>query len=237
MIQAVKLSKKYGNHLALNIEELQIPKGQVFGLVGNNGAGKTTFFNLILDLIQPTSGYILNKEENVTQTTSWKRHTGAFIDESFLIGYLTPEEYFNFVGELQGLNSKQVRAFLKETSSVFTEEVLGKNKYIRDLSKGNKKKVGILAALVGNPEVIILDEPFANLDPTTQVRMKNLIAQVAAKKETTILVSSHDLGHITEISDRIVLLENGLVKKDLIKTTATLEELATYFSVMENSRS
>lgn len=235
MIQAINLSKQYGGQLALHVEELQIPKGQVFGLVGNNGAGKTTFFNLLLDLIQPTSGCVLNKQQDVSKTTEWKQHTGAFIDESFLINYLTPQEYFSFVGELYGLKAKKVRDFLMETSTVFTEEVFVKNKYIRDLSKGNRKKVGILGALIGNPELVVLDEPFANLDPTTQVRMKNLIAQVTEKKETTVLVSSHDLGHITDISDRIVLLENGLVKKDLMKTEATLQELATYFSVMENN--
>lgn len=233
MIQAVNLSKKYGSHLALNIEELHIPKGQVFGLVGNNGAGKTTFFNLILDLIQPTSGHVLNHGENVARTTAWKEHTGAFIDESFLIGYLTPEEYFNLVGELGGMKPKEVKAFLMDTSSIFTEDVFGKNKYIRDLSKGNQKKVGILAALIGTPDLVILDEPFANLDPTTQERMKQLIQKVSAKQGATILVSSHDLGHVTEISERIVLLEAGVVKKDLMKTEETLQELSAYFAVEE----
>lgn len=233
MIQAINLSKRYGAQVALNLQELQIPKGQVFGLVGNNGAGKTTFFNLILDLIQPTSGYVLNAGENVAKTTLWKEHTAAFIDESFLIGYLTPEEYFNFVGELRGMKPKDVKAFLMETSSIFTEDVFGKNKYIRDLSKGNQKKVGILAALIGNPDLVILDEPFANLDPTTQVRMKKLIEQVSQHNKTTILISSHDLAHVTEISDRIVLLEGGLVKKDLLKTAETLEELADYFAIDE----
>lgn len=231
MIQAVNLSKKYGEQTALNLKELHIPKGQVFGLVGNNGAGKTTFFNLILDLIQPTSGYVLNAGENVAKTTLWKEHTGAFIDESFLIGYLTPEEYFNFVGELRGMKPAEVKDFLMNTSSIFTEDVFGKNKYIRDLSKGNQKKVGILAALIGEPDLVILDEPFANLDPTTQVRMKKLIQQIAANNQTTVLTSSHDLAHITEISERIVLLEAGVVKKDLIKTAETLEELAAYFAI------
>ncbi len=230
MIHAENLSKRYGQHLALQIENLDIPKGQVFGLVGNNGAGKTTFFNLILDLIQPTSGFVSNKGEEVSKGMEWKAHTGAFIDETFLIGYLTPEEYFNFVGELHGMKPKEVKAFLDETFSVFSEEVFGTQKYIRDLSKGNQKKVGILAALIGNPELIILDEPFANLDPTTQERMKKLIQKIAEKEHITVLISSHDLGHITEVSNRIVLLEDGLVKKDLMKTEETLQELRAYFS-------
>ncbi len=230
MIHAENLSKRYGQHLALQIENLDIPKGQVFGLVGNNGAGKTTFFNLILDLIQPTSGKVENKGENVAKTTLWKAHTGAFIDETFLIGYLTAEEYFNFVGELHGMKPAEVKAFLEENFPVFTDEILGSQKYIRDLSKGNQKKVGILAALIGTPELIILDEPFANLDPTTQERMKKLIQKIAEKEGVTILISSHDLGHITEVSQRIVLLESGLIKKDLLKTEETLQELRTYFS-------
>ncbi len=230
MIHAENLSKRYGRNLALQIENLDIPKGQVLGLVGNNGAGKTTFFNLILDLIQPTSGSVFNKGEDVAKGTVWKAHTGAFIDETFLIGYLTPKEYFNFVGELHGMKPQEVKDFLNETFSIFTEEVFGSQKYIRDLSKGNQKKVGILAALIGNPELIILDEPFANLDPTTQERMKKLIQKIAEKKHITILISSHDLGHITEVSHRIVLLEDGLVKKDLLKTEETLQELRGYFS-------
>lgn len=233
MIQAVNLVKRYGNNVVLNIAELHIPKGQVFGLVGNNGAGKTTFFNLILDLIEPTAGYVLNNGEDVAKTSSWKEHTGAFIDESFLIGYLTPQEYFSLVGSLQGMNIEEVKHFLMNTSSIFTEEVFGENKFIRDLSKGNQKKVGILAALIGKPEVVILDEPFANLDPTTQVRMKKLIQNIAQQNETTVLVSSHDLAHVTEISDRIVLLEKGIVKKYLPKTEETLAELARYFAVDE----
>lgn len=231
MIQAVDLVKSYNAIEVLNIPELKIPKGQIFGLVGNNGAGKTTFFNLILDLIQPSRGHVLSKNNRVDKTVVWKEYTAAFIDESFLIDYLTPEEYLNFVGELRGVKSKEVAKFLKEVASVFTQEVLGTRKYIRDLSKGNQKKVGILSTLIGSPELIILDEPFANLDPTTQVRMKKLIQKVAEQENKTILISSHDLGHITEISERIVLLENGLIVKDLIKTEETLEELATYFSV------
>ncbi len=231
MIQATNLSKKYNKNTVLSITELEIPKGQVFGLVGNNGAGKTTFFNLLLDLINPTSGSILNNEIQVNKSEDWKPFTAAFIDESFLIGYLTPEEYFYFIGELRGMNKADINSFLKPFEEIFNEEILGKKKYLRDLSKGNQKKAGIVAALIGSPEVIILDEPFANLDPTTQIRLKKLLKDLTENSKATILISSHDLGHVTEVCERIVVLDKGNVVKDIITSEETLNELETYFSV------
>lgn len=231
MIQATQLSKKYGGNTVLNIEALEIPKGQAFGLVGNNGAGKTTFFNLILDLISPTTGTIINNEIQVNTSEDWKPFTAAFIDESFLIGYLTPEEYFYFIGELRGMNKADIDTFLVQFKEIFNDEIIGKKKYLRDLSKGNQKKAGIVAALIGNPEVIILDEPFANLDPTTQIRLKKLLKDLTKNTNATILISSHDLRHVTEVCERIVVLEKGVVVKDLKTSEETLEELEAYFSV------
>ena len=231
MIQVNNLTKRYGDKIVLNIPELQIPKGQSFGLVGNNGAGKTTFFNLILDLIRPTTGEIINNGITVNKSEDWKQFTSAFIDESFLIGYLTPEEYFYFIGELRGQNKATVDNFLEQYTEFFNDEVLKQKKYIRDLSKGNQKKVGLVAALIGNPEVIVLDEPFANLDPTTQIRLKKLLKNLAENKDKTLLISSHDLGHITEVTDRIVVLEKGNIVKDIETNPATLKELETFFTV------
>ncbi len=230
MITVTNLTKKYNNVQVLNIEELTIPDGQTFGLVGNNGAGKTTFFNLILDLISPTTGFITNKNIQVNKSEDWKPFTAAFIDESFLIGYLTPEEYFYFIGELRGMNKADVDTFLAQFSEIFNDEILGKKKYLRDLSKGNQKKAGIVAALIGNPEVIVLDEPFANLDPTTQIRLKLLLKELTKNNNSTVLISSHDLGHITEVCERIVVLDKGNVVKDLKTSKETLKELESYFS-------
>ncbi|WP_456421804.1 ABC transporter ATP-binding protein [Lutibacter sp.] len=231
MITVTNLTKKYNNVQVLNIEELTIPDGQTFGLVGNNGAGKTTFFNLILDLISPTTGFITNKNIQVNKSEEWKPFTSAFIDESFLIGYLTPEEYFYFIGELRGLNKADINVFLQQFKEIFNEEILGKKKYLRDLSKGNQKKAGIVSALIGNPEVIVLDEPFANLDPTTQIRLKILLKELTKNNNSTVLISSHDLGHITEVCERIVVLDKGNVVKDLKTSKETLKELESYFSV------
>ena len=231
MIKVTELSKKYSGNIVLNIDELEIPKGQTFGLVGNNGAGKTTFFNLLLDLINPTTGQIITHEIQVNKSEDWKPFTAAFIDESFLIGYLTPEEYFYFIGELRGLNKADIDTFLKQFEEIFNGEILGGKKYLRDLSKGNQKKAGIVAALIGNPEVIVLDEPFANLDPTTQIRLKKMLKDLTTNSQATVLISSHDLGHVTEVCERIVVLDKGNVVKDIQTSQETLKELETYFSV------
>ena len=230
MIKIRNITKTYSKETVLKIDYLDINSGQTFGLVGNNGAGKTTLFSLMLDLIKPTTGEVLNDNINVRKSEDWKTFTSAFLDESFLISYLMPEEYFYFVGELRNFSKKQVDEFLKQFDDLFNGEILGGKKFIRDLSKGNQKKVGIVAALIGDPEVIILDEPFANLDPTTQIRLKKIIKTLSQKVGVTVLVSSHDLQDVTEVSDRIVLLEKGLVIKDIKKTKKTLQDLETYFN-------
>ena len=230
MITIDTISKKYGTTEVLKISSLHIPKGQSFGLVGNNGAGKTTLFNILLDLIRPTTGVITTNEIQVNKSESWKTFTGSFIDESFLIGYLTPEEYFDFIGDLRGMNKAEIAEFLTQFDEFFNEEVLGKKKYLRDLSKGNQKKAGIVAAMMGNPQVIILDEPFANLDPTTQIRLKKILKKITDDRDITVLVSSHDLSHVTEVCERIVVLDRGIVVKDLETSKETLQELESYFS-------
>jgi len=230
MIKFNNISKTYAKQIVLNIESLEIQPGQAFGLVGNNGAGKTTLFSTLLDLIKPSTGEVLNNDINVRISEDWKSFTSAFLDESFLISYLMPEEYFYFVGELRNFSKKQVDEFLKQFEDLFNDEILGGKKYIRDLSKGNQKKVGIVAALIGEPKVVVLDEPFANLDPTTQIRLKKIIKNLSQKEDVTVLVSSHDLQDVTEVSDRIVLLEKGLIIKDIKKTKKTLKDLESYFT-------
>lgn len=230
MINVQNLTKKYGNQTVLNIKQLDIPRGQSFGLVGNNGAGKTTFFSLLLDLVNPTTGIITSNGINVNQSEAWKPFTSAFIDESFLIGYLTPEEYFYFIGELRNRNKADVNALIGKFSDFFHGEILGQKKYLRDLSKGNQKKVGIVAALIGDPEIIILDEPFANLDPTTQIRLKAIVRDLAENGDITVLISSHDLMHVTEVSERIVVLDKGDIVRDIQTSEATLKELESFFS-------
>jgi ABC-2 type transport system ATP-binding protein len=231
MIQVSNLSKTYNGTTVLKIDNLEIKKGESLGLVGNNGAGKTTFFSLLLDLIQPSTGSIINNDVQVNVSESWKPFTASFLDESFLIGYLTPEEYFYFIGDLRGQNKADVDALLAKHEEFFNGEILKNKKYLRDLSKGNQKKVGIIATLIGNPEVIILDEPFANLDPSTVNRLKKVIKELSENPDITILVSSHDLQHTVDVCNRIVALNKGELVKDIHTSEETLKELETFFAV------
>lgn len=231
MIQVDNLRKTYNGTTVLDLSALEIYKGESIGLVGNNGAGKTTFFSLLLDLIQPTSGTIFSNGNNVAASEQWKNYTAAFLDETFLIGYLTAEEYFIFLGSLRGWTKGDVAEFVQEHSAFFNGEVLNQKKYIRDFSKGNQKKIGIVGAFIGNPALVILDEPFANLDPSTQIRLKELVKNKRATKEMTIIISSHDLQHTYEVSDRILALEKGKLVQDVLTEAITYQELEGFFSI------
>jgi ABC-2 type transport system ATP-binding protein len=231
MITVNKLVKVYSGKYAVNIESLQIDEGEIIGLVGNNGAGKTTFFRLLLDLIKANEGTIIVKEKNIAESEDWKNYTAAYLDEGFLIGYLTPEEYFYFIGRLANRSKLNVDEFLKGFELFFDGSVLKSGKYIRDLSKGNQFKVGIAAALLQDPEILILDEPFANLDPTTQMRLIKMLREIHEQRRLTILVSSHDLNHVTDVSSRILLMEGGRIVRDLRTGQDTLQELEDYFKI------
>lgn len=229
MIKTENLKKSYNDNIVLNLPELHIQRGESFGLVGNNGAGKTTFFSLILDLIEASEGKILSNEQDVKQSEHWKPYTGAYLDENFLIDFLTPDEYFDFIARLYGLTRQDYDEFLEKFSSLFNEEIIGTKKFIRELSKGNQKKVGIAAAFMSRPDVIILDEPFPHLDPSSVMRLKEIIQKEKNDRNPTILISSHDLNHITEVCERIVLLEKGNVLKDLKSSENALQQLNDYF--------
>ncbi|RIW17033.1 ABC transporter ATP-binding protein [Algoriphagus lacus] len=230
MIQISQLKKQYKEAVVLNVESLEIPKGECFGLVGNNGAGKTTLFRIILDLVRATSGQVKINDEDVSKSEAWKAKTGAYLDEHMLLAYLTPDEYFETLRKIYGLSEEDLKQHLEKFTELFNDEVLGKKKYIRDLSKGNLKKVGIAAALMGNPDVVMLDEPFENLDPSSQIRLKKLIIKEKENSKVTFLISSHDLNHVTEICDRIVLLEKGKVIRDLREKAEMMSELEAYFT-------
>jgi ABC-2 type transport system ATP-binding protein len=231
MIRIEKLKKKYRDTTALDIPELSIPKSQCFGLVGNNGAGKTTMFRIVLDLVRATKGRVLVDEEDVSKGEQWKTKVGAFLDEHMLLSYLTPEEYFAALRKIYRLSEQDLMLHLEKFKDFFNDEVLGKNKYIRDLSKGNIKKVGIAAAMLGHPEAVLLDEPFENLDPSSQNRLKRLILNEKESNLVTFLISSHDLNHVTELCDRIVLLEKGRIVKDLQERDDMSAILNEYFNV------
>ncbi|WP_430811503.1 MULTISPECIES: ATP-binding cassette domain-containing protein [unclassified Carboxylicivirga] len=230
MIHIDNLGKAYNRVKVLDIEQLIIPQGQSFGLVGNNGAGKTTLFRLVLDLIKADRGRVLSKDIEVNKDSQWKQYTGSFLDEGFLIDFLKPEEYFKFIADINGVTQEELEGFYNDFADFFGNEILNKNKYIRDFSKGNQKKIGVFGAIISQPEVLILDEPFANLDPSSQFRLKTLLKALHKKNNLTMLISSHDLSHIAEVSERIVILEKGLVVKDLLTSANTLDELQGYFA-------
>ncbi len=224
------LKKAYGPYVVVDIPQLQVGGGEAIGLVGNNGAGKTTLFRLMLDLIRAETGAVFSKGANVAQSEHWKDYTASYLDEGFLIDYLKPEEYFEFIIRLYQLNRVEAGAMLERYSEFFNDEIMGRGKYIRDLSKGNQSKVGVVGALLQKPQVLLLDEPFANIDPSTQIRLKKLLKEASALG-TTVFVSSHDLNHVTDVCDRILLMEKGRIIKDLRTDSNTLEELKGYFSV------
>ncbi len=231
MIEVKNLIKKYSGVAVLDIPDLTIQKGESFGLVGNNGAGKTTLFSLILDLRRATTGSVFIKNQNVSKTENWKDFTGSYIDENFLIDFLTPEEYFQFIANLHGLSKGDLQDFYQKYEDLFAGEILGKKKYIRELSKGNQKKVGIAGSLLSKPEVLVLDEPFSNLDPSSQIRLKAMFKTMKSENSVTMLISSHDLNHVTEVCERIVILDKGNIVHDLQTSNKTLEELESYFAV------
>lgn len=225
------LRKKYANRLVLDIDHLEIPSGGLVGIVGNNGAGKTTLFRLVLDLIESSSGHVSINGENVKRSDHWKKHTGSFIDDGFLIDFLTPEEFFYFTARLYGLSREAVNDRLVHFYKFMHDEILDQGKYIRQFSTGNKQKIGIIAAMIVQPSLLILDEPFNFLDPSSQILIKRLLKIANEKWMTTILISSHNLSHITEICSRIILLENGKVIKDLQLPADDPSEIEGYFSV------
>lgn len=236
MIRIENLKKQFGEKTAVDIERFGVKNGEMLGLVGNNGAGKTTLFRLILDLLKADDGLVALKSEQgeifPAESEKWKDFTGAYIDEAFLIDFLTPEEYFQFIGKANNMTQEAVEERLAVFATLMQGEILGQKKLIRDLSAGNKQKVGIIAALLAKPQLVILDEPFNFLDPSAQIILKRLVTDYHRQTGATILISSHNLQHTIDISTRIALMENGHIVKDLPNENGSAEkELEEYFSV------
>jgi len=230
MIKIENIKKQFGETVASDIQSFVINDGDILGLVGNNGAGKTTLFRMMLDLLKPDEGTITINDINPSESEEWKPDTGAYIDEGFLIDYLTPEEYFAFLGKISGIPQTEVDERLKEFEHFSGGEVFGQKKLIRNLSAGNKQKVGIISTLLRRPKLLILDEPFNFLDPTSQNALKHILTEYAANTHATILISSHNLQHTVDISTRIALLEKGRIIRDLLNDNSDAkQELFDYF--------
>ena len=236
MITISNLKKSFGETIACDIPALTINDGDILGLVGNNGAGKTTLFRMLLDLLKPDEGEVIlskNQEESAVNPSSsekWKEWTGAYIDEGFLIDFLTPEEYFAFIGKITDMTQEKVDERLKDFERLAAGEIFGQKKLIRNLSAGNKQKVGIMSALFNMPKLVILDEPFNFLDPSSQNILKHELKAYQEQSGATILISSHNLQHTIDISTRVTLLEKGRIIKDLSNENgAARTELENYF--------
>ena len=175
MIAIDRLRKNFGEKVAVDIEHYEINQGDMLGLVGNNGAGKTTLFRLMLDLLKADNGKVVINDIDVSQSEDWKSFTGAFIDDGFLIDYLTPEEYFYFIGKMYGLKKEEVDERLVTFERFMNGEVIGHKKLIRNYSAGNKQKIGIISAMLHHPQLLILDEPFNFLDPSSQSVIRHLL--------------------------------------------------------------
>ena len=237
-INIQNLRKTFGEKVAVDIEQYEIHSGEILGLVGNNGAGKSTLFRLILDLIKADTGsvrmYDTGVDINVAETEDWKDWTGAYVDESFLIDYLTPDEYFHFIARITGMDDEHLDEELKKFEHFMAGEVSGQTKLIRNLSAGNKQKVGIVAAMLLKPRILILDEPFNFLDPSSQSIIKHLLTAYNKETGATILVSSHNLNHTVDICPRIALLENGHIIRDIDNSNGEAQaELESYFDVQD----
>jgi ABC-2 type transport system ATP-binding protein len=226
-----KLEKKFDNFI-LKVEEFHSTDLEIIGLVGNNGAGKTTFLKLLLDLMLPDSGKVLSNGKSITLSEHWKEYTGSFLDEDFLIQFLTPIEFFRFIGDIYKISEECLKTRLLSFHDFFDFDIY-EGKYIRDYSIGSKYKIGIVSTLITNPQIVVFDEPFNFLDPTSQNRLVEILKKYCSNKKVMILISSHDLGHITELCSRIIIIKNGIFVKDIKNEDKdwSYKELKEYFMI------
>lgn len=225
------IKKCFGEKIALDVENYKVSEGEVIGVVGNNGAGKTTMFRVILDLIKPEQGEVTIGGINPAKSEDWKEFTGAYVDSGFLIDYLTAEEYFSFIAKITNMSKELLDERLKSFEGFMNGEVMGQGTLIRNLSMGNKQKVGIIAAMLTHPKLLILDEPFNFLDPTSQLAMKKVIENYNRETGAMVIVSSHNLTHTIDICSRVTLLEHGKIIKDYSKEEHAdiMKEIEDYF--------
>ncbi len=230
MLLVEKLILKYNRSgFALKIDHLEVNQGEIVGIVGNNGAGKSSFFKGVLDLATLHSGVVHIGHINIKTSEAWKNFTCSFLDESQIIGFLTAEEYFGFVAFLYKV--ADFEKFLKNSlvTRLFNAEILNSGKLIHTLSTGNKQKIGIAAAFMSNPKIVFLDEPFSNLDPSAQVCLKEMVRYFNTQFQTTFLISSHNLQHLAEISSRILLFKKGKIESDFREPINQAGELEAFF--------
>ena len=212
MIEVQNLTKVYGANKALDNVSFKIRNGHIYGLLGPNGAGKSTTMNIIAGCLAPTDGTVLiNGYDVCDQPLEAKRQIGYLPEQPPLFVDKTPYEYLCFVAEAKGVSPDVLERQVKEAMTV-TDILSVKNRLIRNLSKGYRQRVGIAQAMLGNPDIIILDEPTVGLDPQQLTEIRALIRKLGHKQ--TVIVSSHILSEISELCDHVIILSEGRVVAD-----------------------
>ena len=216
MIEVRNLTKKYGDHTAVNHLSFRIEKGKIYGLLGPNGAGKSSTMNMITGCLAPTEGTVLiGGHDLLKEPQKAKRHIGYLPEMPPLYVEMTPYEYLVFVAEAKGL-SKDKAERQAETAMQLTGLTDMADRLIRNLSKGYRQRVGIAQAMLGNPDVIILDEPTVGLDPQQIIEIRDLIRRLGEIK--TVILSSHILAEIEAVCDHVMIISHGtLVANDTIE--------------------
>lgn len=221
MIEVKHLTKRYGNHVAVNDLNFTIDKGKVYGFLGPNGAGKSTTMNIITGCLGATEGEVLIDGHSITEEPMQaKRLIGYLPEQPPVYMDMTPAEYLDFVARAKGIPAKE-RAQQIETVTEKTRTQDVRNRLIRNLSKGYRQRVGIAQALLGRPEIIILDEPTVGLDPAQIIEIRELIRELG--KEHTLVLSSHILSEVQAVCDAIMIISKGrLVASDTSENLTAL---------------
>ena len=212
MIEVQNLTKVYGGKTAVENVSFKIRNGRIYGLLGPNGAGKSTTMNIIAGCLSPTEGTVLiNGYDICDQPTEAKRQIGYLPEQPPLFTDMTPAEYLTFVAEAKGVSDDLLDRQVKEVMNV-TDLLSVKDRLIRNLSKGFRQRVGIAQAMLGNPDIIILDEPTVGLDPQQLTEIRSLVRKLGEK--LTVIISSHILSEISELCDHVIILSEGHVVAD-----------------------
>lgn len=229
MIEVKNLTKRYGNTLAVDNISFTIETGKIYGLLGPNGAGKSTTMNIITGCLAATSGEVLiNGYSIFDEPVEAKKYIGYLPEQPPLYTDMTPAEYLYFVAEAKGVRADEIpRAVEEVMEETGITDVA--DRLIKNLSKGYRQRVGFAQALLGNPPVLILDEPTVGLDPMQIIEIRKLIKSLG--KKHTIILSSHVLSEISATCDRILVISNGKIVADaktdeLSSSTAGEEKLA-----------
>lgn len=233
-VEAVK--KTYPSGFTLVVDRLKLDAHERVGLVGNNGAGKTTLLLLSLGLLRRDGGYVRVAGHDVARTGSWRRRTASYLGESSLISFLTPKEYVTFVGKAYDLSRDRIDRRLRRFEDFLGFTRNEERKLIREFSSGNRKKIGLVAAMITEPSLLVLDEPFAGLDPRSQSLLRNALDALNERCGTSLFVSSHDLSHVVEFCKRVVVLDGGRVVQDAPVCSGSLREITALLTKSRTDR-